>query len=66
MRHIECVLRERGERLLLVETSSLPQYEGARRLYCGCGFVQEARIRDFYQANEDKIVFWKRLDNSTK
>ena len=65
LQFIESALTERGERLLLVETSSLPQYEGARRLYRRCGFEEEARIREFYQADEDKIVFWKRLGNRT-
>ena len=66
MRCIERMLSERGGRLLLVETSSLPQYEHARRFYRGLGFVEEARIRDFYAVNEDKIVFWKRLVHRTK
>jgi ribosomal protein S18 acetylase RimI-like enzyme len=60
---IERALTERGERLLLVETSSLPRYDGARRFYHQRGFEEEARIREFYEANEDKIVFWKRLDD---
>ena len=58
---IDSALSERGERLLLVETSSLARYDGARRLYVRRGFEEEARIREFYDTNEDKIVFWKRL-----
>ena len=61
MQHIERVLSERDARLLLVETSSLPQYHSARHFYLRCGFEEEARIREFYQANEDKVVYWKRL-----
>ncbi len=61
MRYVEQTLRERGERLLLVETSGLPSYEYQRAFYRRCGYTEEARIRDFYQAGEDKVVFWKTL-----
>ena len=61
MRYVEQALREWGERLLLVETSGLPSYEYQRAFYRRCGYTEEARIRDFYQAGEDKVVFWKTL-----
>lgn len=54
-------LKAQGNRVLLVETSSFDDYAGARAFYAGQGFVEEARIRDFYQAGEDKIIFWRRL-----
>jgi GNAT superfamily N-acetyltransferase len=50
-----------GGRLLLVETSGLSDFEGPRRFYARCGFVQEARIRGFYAPGEDKVVFRKDL-----
>jgi ribosomal protein S18 acetylase RimI-like enzyme len=61
MRHLERVLSERGERVLLVETSGLPEFDAARAFYRGLGYDEEARIRDFYQAGDDKIVFRKGL-----
>jgi ribosomal protein S18 acetylase RimI-like enzyme len=61
LEHIEKVLAARGERLLLVETSGLPSFERMREFYRKCGYGQEARIRDFYQTGEDKIVFRKEL-----
>ena len=61
LRHIEQRLAERGERILLVETSGLQSFEGTREFYRKCGYSQEARIREFYQAGEDKIVFRKLL-----
>lgn len=51
----------RGERILLVETSSLPMFERMRAFNRKCGYNEEARIRDFYQAGEDKLVFRKAL-----
>jgi ribosomal protein S18 acetylase RimI-like enzyme len=54
---MEGVLRSTGARLLLVETSGMPDFSGQREFYRRLGFEQEARIRNFYAAGDDKIVF---------
>jgi ribosomal protein S18 acetylase RimI-like enzyme len=59
--HVEGALAAEGARVLLVETSGLPDFARTREFYAGCGFVEEARIREFYAAGEDKVVFWKRV-----
>ncbi len=59
--HIESALAASGERVLLVETSGLPEFERTRSFYRRLGYTEEARIRDFYQAGEDKIIFHKAL-----
>lgn len=61
VRHIEETLTARGERLLLVETSGTTEFERTRAFYRKCGYDEEARIRDFYSAGDDKIVFRKVL-----
>lgn len=61
LQYIEKQLRKNGERILLVETSGLPSFERTRNFYSKNGYTQEARIRDFYTAGEDKIIFWKSL-----
>ena len=61
LHYIEQKLAERGERILLVETSGLESCEGTREFYRQCGYNQEAQIREFYQAGEDKIIFRKSL-----
>jgi ribosomal protein S18 acetylase RimI-like enzyme len=61
LRHVEQALAARGERLLLVETSGLPDFARTRAFYRKCGYAEEARIGDFYQAGEDKVVFRKAL-----
>ncbi|MDJ0770812.1 MAG: N-acetyltransferase [Ilumatobacter sp.] len=51
MNHVEAELRAAGDglaRTLIVDTSSLEGYERARAFYVRRGFVEEARIRDFY------------------
>jgi ribosomal protein S18 acetylase RimI-like enzyme len=59
--HVENALNERSVRLLIVETSGLPDFAGARSFYDKCGFTQEARIRNFFAAGDDKIVYTKSL-----
>lgn len=48
-------------RVVVVETSSTEQYRLAREFYAKLGYDQEARIRQFYGPNDDKIVFWKSI-----
>ena len=62
LRHVEQTLAAGGGRMLLVETSGLPEFDRARAFYAKCGFEEEARIRDFYAAGDDKIVFRKVLN----
>jgi ribosomal protein S18 acetylase RimI-like enzyme len=47
----------RGARLLIVETSSLAEFAHARAFYAKCGFEQEATIKNFFAAGDDKVVF---------
>lgn len=61
MRHVEHELRLAGARVLLIETSGVPEFAAQRSFYAGLGYHEEARIRDFYAAGDDKIVFWKLL-----
>jgi ribosomal protein S18 acetylase RimI-like enzyme len=61
MAHVESSLTAAGDRVLLVETSSLPDFARTRRFYANLGYDEEARIREFYQAGEDKVIFRKAL-----
>jgi ribosomal protein S18 acetylase RimI-like enzyme len=58
---ITSALSGAGGRLLLVETSGLAAFAGARAFYVRLGFGQEAVIRNYYQAGEDKVVFARPL-----
>lgn len=61
---VESQLRAKGTdlaRVLLVETSGLPGFDATRRFYRNLGFDEEARIRQFYGPEDDKIVYWKSL-----
>ena len=66
MSYIENLLSSAGNRILLVETSGLPEFELTRTFYDNCRYNREAVIRDFYSEGEDKVIFWKKLTLSTK
>lgn len=59
--HVEEVLRDRKERVLIIETSGVDSFEPTRAFYRKQGYDEEARIREFYGPGDDKIVFWKAL-----
>jgi len=53
LRRVEEDLRARGQRS--------PQYDRTRAFYLRCGYEEEARIRDYWTAGDDLIVFRKTL-----
>lgn len=59
--YVEAALRAGGQRVLLVETSGLPTFARTRAFYAKCGYEQEARVRDYYAAGEDMVLFRKVL-----
>jgi len=55
------ILKKQGVRVLLVETSGTDDFVRTRSFYEQIGYETEARIRDYYDAGDDKIVFRKAL-----
>jgi ribosomal protein S18 acetylase RimI-like enzyme len=53
-------LRRRQARLLLIETSSAPAYEGPRAFYRKRGYGELARVLDYYRPGDHKIIFGKK------
>lgn len=60
--YAEQELKAKGKRILLVETSSLESFEATRAFYRKNEYDEEARIREYYNPGEDKIVFRKTLN----
>ena len=48
-------------RMIVIETTQLPEQAGARALYETAGYTQEGRVRDFYADGEDKVIYRKRI-----
>lgn len=63
---VEQKVAERGGRIVLIETSGLGSFDGQRALYKRLGYAEEARIRDFYEQGNDKIVFWKSIARQSR
>jgi ribosomal protein S18 acetylase RimI-like enzyme len=58
---VEAKLIARDGRLLVVETSSRPDYSGTRQFYARSGYIEAARVRDFYAPADDRILLTTRL-----
>lgn len=50
-------VRKEGGRLVVIETSSLPAYADARRLYLHFGFEQRARLEGYYGEGDDLVIY---------
>lgn len=61
LREAEARVMAMGGRRVYIETSSQPLYEPTRRFYLASGYAEEARLRDFYTAGDDKIIYARRL-----
>lgn len=61
----ESAIRAAGGRLIVVETSSRPDYAATRRFYEAVGYRRAAEIADYYTAGEALVVYSKHLDPPT-
>ena len=61
LQDVERRLAEQKARMIVVETSSRPEYDATRRFYRGRGYDAAARMSDFYGAGDDRLVFTKRF-----
>ena len=61
MEHVEAQARQRGGRMVCLETSSQGGYSRTRSFYERAGYVLESRIRDFYKPGDDRLTYVKRF-----
>jgi ribosomal protein S18 acetylase RimI-like enzyme len=61
METAEAEALSQGGRMMAVETSSSENYGPTRSFYRRLGYVDEARIRDYYAPEDDKIILVKRF-----
>jgi len=53
--------RKAGGKLVLIETSSKPNYLNTRRFYLKRGYKRVSRIVDFYAPGDHRLIFEKRF-----
>ncbi len=61
LQEAEQAVRAAGGYLMIVETSSTPSYEAARRFYEAHAYCREAVIQDFYGKGDGLVLYSKRL-----
>jgi ribosomal protein S18 acetylase RimI-like enzyme len=61
VRAMEAELRERGGRVIRVETSATEAYGATRGFYAALKYVEECRFRDFYKEGEDLVILSRRV-----
>lgn len=61
MEHVEAAVRQRGGRMVCLETSSQGGYSRTRSFYEKAGYQLESRIRDFYKPGDDRLTYVKRF-----
>jgi GNAT superfamily N-acetyltransferase len=52
-------VRQRNGNLIIAETSSLPRYEKTRKFYLRTQYGELARIKDYYSAGDDLVIYGK-------
>ncbi|QUJ77960.1 GNAT family N-acetyltransferase [Sulfitobacter albidus] len=59
---LETRLRALGARLLIADTSGLPEFAATRAFYRARGYAEQSRIRGFWAPGDDKVTLTKSLD----
>ena len=62
MYRCETSIKQRGGWQITLETSSTPQYDRTRQFHTSCGYAEIARIPDFYDRDDDLVIYYKKLD----
>jgi ribosomal protein S18 acetylase RimI-like enzyme len=60
---LEKVVEGLKGRMILADTSSVPQYEKTKNFYLKNGFRDVARVPDYYHPGNDRITFCKKLED---
>lgn len=61
MTETEAAIRKLGGKAIYAETSSRAVYAPAIAFYCKHGFIEAARLKNFYADGDDKLTFGKFL-----
>ncbi|HOT95991.1 MAG TPA: GNAT family N-acetyltransferase [bacterium] len=59
MRWVEDKIKEDKGRVLIIETSSQPMYEGTRQFYLKQQYQEVVRIAGYYKPGDDRVIYAK-------
>ena len=63
---VERDLQEKRAALLVIETSSKGNYAATRAFYAARGYADVARVPNFYDEGDDRVIYTKRLVATTE
>jgi ribosomal protein S18 acetylase RimI-like enzyme len=66
LQRIEDLVLAANGRLVVIETSSSPEYVATRQFYLKNGYSLAEAIRDFYRDGEDRVTYVKRVKECQK
>lgn len=61
----ERLVQSKGGRMIVAETSSQPKYLKTRTFYLHNGYAEIAHIRDYYDVDDDLLIYGKHLEATT-
>lgn len=61
LEHVEKLIRKAAGRTIIIETSGRPLYDSTRGFYLKTGYAEAARIADFYDRGDARVIYVKPL-----
>ncbi len=62
--YVEEEARRQGARMVFTETESELNYAKARGFYESCGYIEKARVANFYRDGNDKVIYGKSVSQA--
>jgi D-alanine-D-alanine ligase len=62
LRGAEADVRQRGGRMILIETAGKPSYAATRAFYERSDYREVARLPDYYAVGDDKVFYMRRVN----
>lgn len=66
MSEVESRIGRESARMLIVETSSRPDYEPTRQFYRKLGYDEAARLGSYYAPDDDRVIYVKRFSQEPR
>lgn len=61
LERVERHIRSLDARMCLIETSSRDDYSSTRHFYNACGYDEVARVPEFYDQGDDRVIYVKQF-----